>query len=53
MENLTTTFKLNNGVEMPWVGYGTYKTQRVLYQKLWKLDTDILTRQLFIRMKRE
>lgn len=26
MENLTTTFKLNNGVEMPWVGYGTYKT---------------------------
>lgn len=26
MKNLTTTFKLNNGVEMPWVGYGTYKT---------------------------
>ena len=25
--NLSSTVKLNNGVEMPWVGFGTFKSE--------------------------
>ena len=40
--NLSSTVKLNNGVEMPWVGFGTFKSEpgKVTEQSVaWALET--------------